>query len=657
MSSIIKIAKAITRTLSVMVLSAGLSPMARADEASALAQALKAADARDWTTALTVAQGASAVGRDVILWQWLRDGQGKLGDYESFIARHPDWPGMALLKQKGEIAVARSDDPQRVLAYFGKDLPSSGKGSVAMVQALMALGRNQEAEAEAFRGWTRLKFDAEDEKAMLALQGSALKLAHEVRLDRLLWAGGRRSEAERMLPLVSKDWQALALARMALRADSPKAVALTEAVPKSLLDDPGLAYERFTYRMRADRYDDAAKLILQASTSKAALGDPDAWAGRRADLVRILFRQGDAKQAYRVASRHQLTEAEGADYADLEFLAGFVALRELHDPALAIKHFKHLKSAVGTPISLSRADYWMGRALEASGDKAAAKTAYGKAAKYQTAYYGLLAAERLGMSLDPALVNAGTPNAGWKTDSFASSSVLAASRALLAAGDLTQAKRFFLQVGETLNDKEMSDLGDLALRLGEPHMAVLVGKAAAERGLILPRVYFPVPDFVPDGLPISRALALAISRRESEFDPNAQSHAGARGLMQLLPATAEMVAKRAGEDFTTARLTSDPAFNVRMGSAYLARLIEEHGPSIALISAGYNAGPGRPRQWIQRFGDPRDPKVDVVDWVETIPFGETRTYVMRVSEGVVIYRGRLKGASMPVRITSELTGR
>ena len=349
--------------------------------------------------------------------------------------------------------------------------------------------------------------------------------------------------------------------------------------------------------------------------------------------------------------------AEGADYADLEFLAGFVALRELNDPTLAVKHFKHLKTAVGTPISLARADYWMGRALEAAGDKAGATAAFARAAQYQTAYYGLLAAEHLGLSLDPALVNVGEPDAGWKTASFAQSSVLAAARALLDAGDLTLAKRFFLQVGETLSDKEMSDLGDLALRLDQPHVAVLVGKAAAERGLILPRAYFPVPDFVPDNLPVSRALALAISRRESEFDPNARSHADARGLMQLLPATAQMVAKQQGESFTAARLTTDPAFNVRMGSAFLAKLIGEHGPSIALIAAGYNAGPGRPRQWIERFGDPRDPAVDIVDWVETIPFGETRTYVMRVSEGVVIYRGRLKGASTPVRITSELTGR
>lgn len=654
MSSIIKIAKVITVFAGLMTSVAATGPAAWADAPASLAQTLKAASSRDWTAALTAAQQAGGIGGDVILWQWLRDGQGKLGDYEAFLSRRPDWPGMPLLKEKGEIAVARSTEPARVLAYFGKDKPKSGIGAVALVQALLALGRRDEAEAEAFRAWTTLKFEAADESAMLALEGDALGVAHEVRLDRLLWDGGRRAEAERMLPRVSQDWQALAKARIALRANSPNAVALTEAVPKSMLGDAGLAFDRFNFRMRADRYDDAATLIIERSTSAQSLGDPQAWANRRADLARILLRQGDAKLAYKVAASHQIKD--GDDYADLEFLAGFAALRGLKDADRAAQHFSHMKTLVQTPISLSRADYWTGRALEAKGDKAGAKAAYGRAAKYQTAYYGLLAAEKLGMALDPALVNVGTPGPGWKTARFANSSVLAASRALLAAGDRTLAKRFFLHLCESLNDAEMEQLADLALRLDEPHLAVLVGKSAAERGLILPRSYFPVPDMVPDGLPISRALALSISRRESEFDPAAQSPAGARGLMQVMPATAETVAKKMGETSSAAKLTADPAFNVRVGSTFLSHLAEEFGPSVALIASGYNAGPGRPRQWITRFGDPRLPSVDVVDWVEMIPFTETRTYVMRVAEGVVIYRARLKGQSTPVRITSELKG-
>lgn len=650
MSRTSKIAQAITVTLSLM-----LAPAAWADESSSLRAALDRAAAKDWQAALTEAQGAGAAGADVILWQWLRDGQGKLGDYETFLARRPDWPGLPLLKEKGEIAVARSTDAARIMAYFGADKPRTGLGAVTLVRALLEVGQSDAAEGEALRAWSSLKFEAADEEAMLALMGDALGVAHEVRLDNALWDGDRRAEAERMLPRVSADWAALGKARLALQASAANASALVEAVPQSVAGDPGLAYDRFVWRMKKDRYDDAAALILERSTSAASLGRPEAWAERRATLARRYMRAGQAKTAYNIAAPHRL-EA-GDSYVDLEFLSGFIALRKLDDPDRAITHFGTLKAAVATPISLARADYWMGRALEAKGDKAGAKASYTAAARNQTAFYGLLASERLGLSLDPALVDAGQPGPGWKSARFAGSSVLAAARALAAAGDRTLAKRFFLHLAESLDAKELEQLADLALRMDEPHIALLVAKAAAERGLILARSYYPVPDMVPEDLPVSRALALAISRRESEFDPRAQSPAGARGLMQVMPETAARVAKRLGEESSTGKLTSDPAFNVRVGTAYLQQMVDEFGPAVALVAAGYNAGPGRPRNWISDFGDPRRADVDVVDWVETIPFTETRTYVMRVAEGVVIYRARLKGATAPVRITSELTGR
>jgi soluble lytic murein transglycosylase len=234
--------------------------------------------------------------------------------------------------------------------------------------------------------------------------------------------------------------------------------------------------------------------------------------------------------------------------------------------------------------------------------------------------------------------------------------VLQAAILLQQAGDRALAKRFLLHLAEGLNAQELGQLGEMALSFDEPHLAVLIGKQAAERGIILPRVYYPVTDLVPDGLAVSRALALSIARRESEFDPGVISPAGARGLMQVMPETARMMATRLGKSFDRARLTSDPAYNAALGSEYLKQLLEEFGPSIALIASGYNAGPGRPRAWVEQFGDPRRADVDVVDWVEMIPFSETRTYVMRVAESVVIYRAKLKGEAGPVDITGELKG-
>lgn len=638
------------------LLALGLSLMAApglADQTSSLREALAASANGDWPKALTAAQGAAPEGADVILWQWLRASQGKLGDYESFLARRPDWPGLPLLKEKGEVAAARSDDAARVIAYFGDDAPKSGAGAVALTRALVGLGRSAEAEAVALQAWSGLKFTAEDQTALLSMFGPALTVAHEVRLDRLLWDGERVSEAERMLPLVSRDWQALARARLALRADAEGVTTMIAAVPEALRGDAGLAYERFLFRMRADNYADAAVLILERSDTAARLGDPSAWSERRILLTRWLMRNGQEQDAYRVAASHHLTGGDA--YSELEFLAGFVALRKLGDPARALQHFIHLKSMVATPISLARGDYWIGRALEAQGDTAGARAAYQSAAQYQTAYYGLLAAEELGLSLDPALLSDVKPNGDWRAESWANSSVFAAARQLAAAGDRTQAKRFVLHLAEGLDKGQVALLAEAAFDINEPHIAVLLAKALAERGIILPRPYFPLPDLVPDNLPVSRALALSIARRESEFDTKARSPAGAQGLMQLMPGTAQATAKTLGLDYAESWLTSDPAYNVTLGSAHLAELAAEFGPSVALIASGYNAGPRRPRQWVASLGDIRT-GADPVDWVESIPFAETRTYVMRVTEGVVIYRAKLKGVAGPVRITSELTG-
>lgn len=625
-----------------------VADVAGAEGDGSLQSALRLAAGQNWPAAMAAAPSGTA--RDIILWQKLRMGEGSLGEYEDFLSRHPDWPGLPLLKEKGEEAVARSTTPKRIIGYFGPDVPKTARGAIALVTALKADGQAALAETEAMRAWVELSFSSEEEKLLLALEPAALATVNQMRMDNLLWEG-RRAEALRMLPRVSADWQRLAAARIGLRADQSGTTALIEAVPPALQKHPGLAYERFLWRMRRDSYDDAVKLLLETPADK--LGRPELWAERRALMARWLARKGRPQEAYRVAAGHGLTS--GSAYADLEFFAGFVALRRLNDSATASKHFEHLKAGVSTPISVSRAEYWLGRASEAMGRKDEAKAHFTAAARHQTAYYGLLAAEHLGLPLDEALLSNSRPS-DWRAASFSKSSVLEAALLLQKAGDRALAKRFFLQVGEKLDATGLAQLADLALQLDEPHIAVLIGKAAAERGIIIPRAYYPTPDFVPDGLAVSRALALAISRRESEFDPAARSHADARGLMQVLPATAKIVAKELELEFESAQLIGDPSMNVTIGSAYLAKMIKDFGPSIALVASGYNAGPNRPKRWIEEFGDPRRADVDVVDWVETIPFAETRTYVMRVVEGVVIYRAKLKGQVGEIRITSELKG-
>ena len=622
----------------------------QAGEVAGLRTALAAAGAEDWAAATAAAEGQ--VSDDIVEWLRLRSGEGQLGEYEAFLQRRPDWPGLGLLREKGEAAVARSTSAERVLAWFNGGQPETVEGSFALIRAYTALGQTDVARAEAVRAWLALSFTAEQEAALLEAYPKALAQLNEPRLDRLLW-DGEATEAARMLPRVGADWRKLAEARIALREDSPGVDAKLKAVPAALSNNPGLAYERFIWRMRKDRYEEAATLIVDSSSSAETLGRPEDWAERRALLARRLLRDGDPRMAYRVAASHHL--AGGSDYADLEFIAGFVALRHLGDAQAGLDHFRRLTAAVSTPISLARGAYWEGRALDQLGQTDAARAAFARAAQNHTAYYGLLAAERQGMPLDPEILGR-QQYPDWQTASFADSSVLQAAILLQQAGDRALAKRFLLHLAEGLNAQELGQLGDMALSLDEPHFAVLIGKQAAERGIILPRVYYPVTDLVPDGLAVSRALALSIARRESEFDPGVISPAGARGLMQVMPETARMMATKLGKSFDRARLTSDPAYNAALGSEYLKQLLEEFGPSIALIASGYNAGPGRPRAWVEQFGDPRRDDVDVVDWVEMIPFSETRTYVMRVAESVVIYRAKLKGEAGPIDLTGELKG-
>jgi soluble lytic murein transglycosylase len=348
--------------------------------------------------------------------------------------------------------------------------------------------------------------------------------------------------------------------------------------------------------------------------------------------------------------------SSGSNYADLEFLAGYIALRKLNDPARALTHFRNLRVAVSGPISLSRAAYWEGRAQEALDRPVEARAAYAFAAEFQTAFYGLLAAERAGLPFDARLAG-GEAYPDWRALPAARSSVFEAAVMLRAAGQTDLAERFLLHLAEGLDGQEIGALAGLALDWQEWHMALMLAKAAADKGVIWPTAYFPVTGLVGLDLPVAPELSLSIARRESEFDPKVVSPAGARGLMQVMPGTAKMMAPKVGLPYEAGRLTTDPVYNAKLGSAYLAELVAEFGAVPALVAAGYNAGPGRPRRWVEELGDPRTGTVDVVDWIEHIPFTETRNYVMRVGESLPIYRARLGRPDAVPRLSQEMAGR
>ena len=617
-------------------------------DVAAYGRATDAMRAGDWRAALITAESAGPVARDIIEWHRLRSGGGALDEVLHFLKRRADWPGLKLLRRANEDSLPLGARPDDVLAYFADEPPQTGAGAVALIAALRVKGRAAEAEAETVRTWRNMILSAADESLLLTTYDGLLDDHHEARLDMLLWRNARQT-AERMLPRVSEGWQALARARLALRADANGVDGLIEKIPAALADDPGLAFERMQWRARKGRNDDAIALMLERAPD--TLGEPNRWAGWRRGLARAEMRAGRTDTAYRLAANHGLTE--GSNFADLEWLAGYIALGYDQDGARALGHFLRFRGAVETPISLGRAGYWEGRAHEMLGDIDTAQLAYAFGAEYQTSFYGLLAAERIGRPLDPALTGRG-PVAPWSDTSFAKSSVFEAARLLIAAGERTLAEQFLRHLTESLNADEIASLGAFVTEAGEPHLAVMIGKQAAQDGVVVPATYFPVVGLGVNPMPVPEELALSIARRESEFDPVVQSGVGARGLMQLMPGTARDVARYLDIPYSRDRLTADPVYNARLGTAYLDELLEMFDGNILMTAAGYNAGPGRPLRWMEEHGDPRRGAIDVVDWIEHIPFNETRNYVMRVAESVVVYRARLTGGTGPVSLSAEL---
>lgn len=626
---------------------------ARADDAAAFRAALAAADARDWPTAVAQARAAGPLAATVIDWERLRDGTGGFDDYAAFLAGHPDWPGLPLLRRKGEAAIAGGTPAAAVTAYFAGAAPQTGTGSLALVAALQAQGQDKAAEEEAVRAWRTLSLTDAEQAEFLARHGDWLKEHHDGRIAAML-RDGNVADVTRMLPLASPYTRAVAEARVALQTDAKGIDGLIAALPESAAHSGGLAYDRFRWRIRKDLYDSADELLLERSASAEALGDPAQWADWRRRLARKEMREGDARRAYRMAASHHLTRGE--DYADLEWLSGYIALRKLGDAQTALEHFDRFAGAVNGPISLARANYWRGRAYEALGRTADARAAYAEGARYPTAFYGILAAEKVGLPLSPAMAG-GESYPDWRGMPFAQASVFLAARELMAAGDETLAARFLLHLGEGLSGYEIGALAGMAVEAKEPYVALSLAKAAADKGVIWPSAYFPVPALSGLDLPVRPELALSIARRESEFNAGVVSHAGALGLMQVMPGTAKMMAAKVGVSYEPGKLTTDWQYNARLGAAYLDELVAEFGNSPLLVAAGYNAGPGRSRQWITELGDPRAEGVDPVDWIEAIPFRETQTYVMRVAESLPVYRARLSGETGPLDFTAELKGR
>jgi soluble lytic murein transglycosylase len=626
------------------------APAQTTSQAELLARALDATATGDWDEAATLAAWTgNPIAKDIVLWTRLRDGAGTWDEYGGFLAGHPDWPGLATLRRAGERQIPKDLPPEDVITYFAEP-PQTGTGSLRLAAALAVSGQEAEAEAEITRAWREFSLTGPERTAMLERWRTVLAPSHEARLDMLLWRG-LTDEAEAMLRLVGEDWQRLAQARIACRRDAEGMQYLINTVPARLKSDPGLAYERYLYRVKKGRWQDAEDYLRAKSTSATALGKPEMWMERRANLARQALEDGDVAGAYRIAAQN--FGNAGPYYADSEWVAGFIALTRMDDPKRAIGHFTKFQSAVTTPISLGRAGYWLGLAFRKSGDAKAAESAFRMGAQYQTSFYGQLAAEQLATPPDARLAGEAAPP-DWHTAPFMQSSVVKAARFLNLAGDERRASQFLRHAAEDRPPQTRAALAQMAIDLGRPEIGIRIAKDAAAEGIILPEQYYPLHAVAEETWPVATEYMMAIARQESELDAEAASSAGARGLMQLLPATAKHMAADAGVPFSPVRLGTDAKYNARLGTEYLAHMLDRYDGSYVLATAAYNAGPGRVDQWLEKNGDPRTDDIDSVDWIEAIPFTETRNYVMRVLESLHVYRARLKGETAPVQLVADI---
>ena len=587
------------------------------------------------------------VARKLAEWIILRSDSTNAGyaRYATFIAANPTWPHVALFRRRAENALWDDNaDDATVRTFFAQYQPTTAKGRYVLARALLAQGNREGAAALVRHAWRDDDCSAEVERRVLDMFGSMITPAdNKARMERRLYAddtdAGMRA-AERL----GGSELAIARARVAVIKHSQNAKALLDAVPTSARSEPGYIFARAQWLRRDNKPEEAGRVLLTAPRDGNELVDTNQWWVERRIVIRKLLDDHDAQTAYRIA-RDAAAPKQTNYRVDQQFTAGWIALRFLHDPKTAAAHFAHILEGTHNPHALARGGYWLGRAADALGEHAQARAHYEKASQYSATYYGQLARARAGL---PDLGLHGPPAFGPKErDVLGSLEVVRAAELLYALDERDMIASMYAELGESCNDVAgMAMLGEIAAKHNDGRAMVLLGSGAYGRGLPLDYYAYPVvglPRYSPIAPPIEDAVAYSIARQESRFNQKVVSVAHAMGLMQVTPEAAKDTARKFKATYNRARLLSDAVYNMQMGAAELSNLLTGYNGSYLLTFAGYNAGRGRVRQWIAAFGDPRDPKVDPVDWVERIPISETRNYVQRIMENLQVYRARFNG--------------
>jgi len=585
---------------------------------------------------------ADPAAQKLVEWFILRhpDGEANFNRFAAFIADNPHWPSTALFRRRAEVRLWQERSDAATVRRFIAGQPASAKGKFALARVLLAEGDRDGAARLVREAWRSDELsDRAETEAFEAFRDLLTGDDHRVRMDKRIGAKDFSGASRAARRLGDQD-RSIVKACAAVAANATKALDLLDAVATEARQDMGYTLCRISWMVRQNRLEDATRLMLTAAPETMALQDTDEWWRQRRLLSRKLLDQGKFQNAYQVV-RGAAPPANEYYRADLHFMPGWIALRYLNDPATARAHFALIDDGASNPIVLARANYWRGRAAEAIGAKDEMRASFEAAARYPTAYYGQLARAKLGLDrielrlpLQPDPVN--LPQA--------LDELVRAADMLYTLGEGDVVLYFVTDLAEQSADvTALAALGELTGRRNDARAMLQIGKAALGRGLALDPYAFPtigIPQHSPIGPQIDRSIIYSVARTESAFDQRDKSPANAVGLMQVTPEAGRDTAKRFGVSYDWERMVSDPVYNTQMGAAELSALLQEYKGCHIMTFAGYNAGRGRVRDWVKLYGDPRDPNVDAIDWVERIPFSETRNYVQRVMENLQVYRVR-----------------
>ena len=634
------------------------SSVATTTDARILRNALNAADRYDWAEVRTLeGQARDEIVRELIRWFRGRGGDPAMSfdELSRLLREQADWPLMSTAQVRAEEEIGNSalSFEQRIEWFSTVGGPISGDGRLALAEAYRRTGDPAKAFEVIREAWHGNTLSNEQTQAVIDQYGSQLTQEdHQKRADFLLWSN-QRTAATRLKSYVGSDYAKLIDARYRLQARAAGVDAAVDAVPASLQSNPGLLFDRAQWRRRAGQArSNYVSLLTQIDGADIPeAGRNELWNARHG-LIRTMLKERDFQTAYALAANHGLSS--GNNFAEAAWVAGWTALRHLNQPDMAMKHFKDLEANSSTPISQARALYWQGRAFEAKGDNGAALQKYEQAAQYPYVYYGQLAAEKVGMT-QLYLETSGEISEASRTE-FESRPLVKAMKLLAENGQSLEFRQFAFHLDDMLESEEdYLLLSEFSNEYLYPEVGVRGAKAGLAKSVIAPEAVFPIPDYPLQREPrVEKAVIYALARQESEMYPSAVSHANARGLMQFIPSTARAEAAKIGLPYKTSWLTDDPGYNMTLGGSHLDTLLGQFNGSYIMAAAAYNAGASRPRRWIEEYGDPRTGEIDPVDWVEFIPFAETRNYVQRVLENTQVYRQRIEGEPVEIRLSEDL---